>query len=203
MRQPDGILAGMIDKFGWKAYQNGTFPNLFTLPPTTAGAVAASLQKLTGARTIRIVGNPEMPVNEVALLPGASEVEKQIRALEQENVQLLVAGESREWETVPYVQDAVAQGRHKALILLGPLSQKKPAWKSAPAGCKRSFPEDPRPSSPLASHFKRSDKPFLQSIRRGAFSGSCACALTHPPRFPVVILQLNSAARFSEILAGN
>ena len=39
--------------------------------------------------------------------------------LEEDDIQLLVAGESREWETVPYVQDAIAEGRQKALILLG------------------------------------------------------------------------------------
>jgi hypothetical protein len=34
-------------------------------------------------------------------------------------VQVLVAGEAAEWETVEYARDAAAQGRHKALILLG------------------------------------------------------------------------------------
>ena len=119
MRQPDGILAGMVDKFGWKPYQNSANPHLFVLPPTTVGQVAASLQARTGARAIRIVGDPAMPVTQLALFPGASGSEKQIKALEQDNVELLVAGESREWETVPYVQDAAAEGRHKALILLG------------------------------------------------------------------------------------
>jgi putative NIF3 family GTP cyclohydrolase 1 type 2 len=94
-------------------------PHRFTLPSTTVGKIAASLQARTGARSIRIVGDLAMPVTNVALLPGASGVEKQIKMLEEDDVQLLVAGESREWETVPYVQDAAAQGRHKALILLG------------------------------------------------------------------------------------
>src|SRR5207302_8647825 len=31
---------------------------------------------------------------------------------------LLLAGEPREWETVEYVADAIAEGRHKALIIL-------------------------------------------------------------------------------------
>jgi len=119
LRQPDGILAGMIDRFGWKAYQSSANPHLFTMPPTTVGRIAADLQARTGARAIRIVGDPAMIVTGVALLPGASGFEKQINALKQDDVQLLVAGESREWETVPYVQDAAAQGRHKALILLG------------------------------------------------------------------------------------
>jgi putative NIF3 family GTP cyclohydrolase 1 type 2 len=89
------------------------------LPATTVGAIAANLQKRTRARAIRIVGNPNLAVTGVALYPGASGEEKQVKALEQDNVQLLVAGEAREWETVPYVQDAAAEGRAKALILLG------------------------------------------------------------------------------------
>lgn len=119
LRQPDGILGGMVEEFGWKAYQNSTNPQLFTFPSTTVEQIAAKLQANTRARAIRIVGDPAMRVTGVALLPGASGSEKQIKALEQDDVQLLVAGESREWETVPYVQDAVAEGRHKALILLG------------------------------------------------------------------------------------
>jgi putative NIF3 family GTP cyclohydrolase 1 type 2 len=119
MRQPDGILAGMVNQFGWKAYQDSTNPHRFTLPPSTVGQIAASLQTRTGARAIRIVGDPAMSVTEVALIPGAAGSDMQIKTLEQDNVQLLVVGESREWETVPYVQDAAAEGRHKALILLG------------------------------------------------------------------------------------
>ena len=119
MRKPDGILEGMVSQFGWKKYQNSADPNLFTLPATTVGQVAASLQKSTGARAIRIVGDPAMPVTQIALMPGAAGADRQIKMLEQDDVQLLVAGESREWETVPYVVDAAAEGRHKALILLG------------------------------------------------------------------------------------
>ncbi len=119
LRQPDGILTGMIGEFGWKPYQNASIPYLFTLPPTTVGQLAASLQLRTGARVIRIVGDPAMPVTQVALMPGAAGFLPQVKVLERDDVQVLVAGESREWETVPYVQDAAAEGRHKALILLG------------------------------------------------------------------------------------
>lgn len=119
LRQPDGILAGMVDQFGWNAHQNGSNPHLFRFPPITVGQIAARLEASTGANAIRIVGDPGMKVTGVALLPGASGSEKQIKMLELDDVQLLVAGEAREWETVPYVQDAAAEGRHKALILLG------------------------------------------------------------------------------------
>lgn len=68
---------------------------------------------------MRVVGDPNMPVTQIALLPGASGLTKQVKALERDDVQVLVAGESAEWETVEYARDAAAQGKHKALILLG------------------------------------------------------------------------------------
>jgi putative NIF3 family GTP cyclohydrolase 1 type 2 len=119
LRQPDGILAGMVAQFGWQRYQDATNPHLFTLHSTTVEAIAADLQARTRARVVRIVGDPHLRVTGVALYPGASGSARQIKALEQDNVQLLVAGEAQEWETVPYVQDAAAEGRPKALILLG------------------------------------------------------------------------------------
>lgn len=34
-------------------------------------------------------------------------------------MQVLLVGETREWETVEYAADAVTQGRNKALIVIG------------------------------------------------------------------------------------
>lgn len=119
LRQPDGILEGVIDEFGWKPYQSSTNPHLFTLPPTTVAQLAVALRAKAGSRLIRVVGDPAMPVTHVALLPGASGLERQVKTLERDDVQVLVAGEAAEWETVEYARDAAAQGRHKALILLG------------------------------------------------------------------------------------
>jgi putative NIF3 family GTP cyclohydrolase 1 type 2 len=119
MRQPDGILTGVVAQFGWGAYQSAAEQHVFMLPATTVGAIAADLQKRTGAQLIRIVGNPNLRVTGVALYPGASGEDMQISALQRDDVELLVAGEAREWETVPYVQDAAGEGRPKALILLG------------------------------------------------------------------------------------
>lgn len=119
LRKPDGILEGMVEKFGWAAYQDSTDPHLFTLPNKTVGQIAAELKAKTGASAMRVVGDPGMRASGVALLPGASGEVKQVKMLEREDVELLVAGEAREWETVPYVIDAAAQGKHKALILLG------------------------------------------------------------------------------------
>ncbi len=119
LRQPDGILEGVIDEFGWKQYQSSADPHLFTLPPTTLTQLAATLRAKAGSHLMRVIGDPNMPVTQVALLPGASGLTRQVKMLERDDVQVLVAGEASEWETVEYARDASAQGRHKALILLG------------------------------------------------------------------------------------
>jgi putative NIF3 family GTP cyclohydrolase 1 type 2 len=153
-RQPDGVLAGVVDRFGWSSYQSKTNPHLFTLPPTTLGKIAESLQSRTGARTIRIVGNPAMPVTQVALLPGAAGSDRQIKALQQEGVQVLVVGESREWETVPYVQDAEAEGQQKALILLGHEVSEEPGMEECARWLRTLFPSIPVSFVPTEEPFR-------------------------------------------------
>jgi len=118
-RKPDGIIEGFTQALGWEKYRLPYEQNAFTLPPTTVRQLAADLQAKLNSRSIRIVGDPLLRVTNVAYLPGASGEAKEIKQLERDDVQVLVAGEAREWETVEYARDAAAEGRQKALILLG------------------------------------------------------------------------------------
>ena len=127
--QPDGILKGVVEGLGWTGYQRAATSspeaaNLFLVPPTTVADLASALREKTGSPGVRVVGDPAMTVTQVALLPGAAGLAEQVRFLEREDVQVLVAGESAEWEAVEYVRDAAALarsggGKPKALILLG------------------------------------------------------------------------------------
>ena len=60
-----------------------------------------------------------MEVTHVALSVGAPGSSDHIKFLEEKNTQLLIAGESPEWETYQYVYDAQLQGKNKAIIFLG------------------------------------------------------------------------------------
>jgi putative NIF3 family GTP cyclohydrolase 1 type 2 len=42
-----------------------------------------------------------------------------VQLLRRDDVEVLVIGEVPEWETIEYVADAAAEGRRKALILMG------------------------------------------------------------------------------------
>jgi putative NIF3 family GTP cyclohydrolase 1 type 2 len=68
---------------------------------------------------VRVVGDPAMKVTKVGFSPGAAGFERETHALERDDVQVLLVGETREWETVEYAADAVTQGRNKALIVIG------------------------------------------------------------------------------------
>ncbi|HZV59654.1 MAG TPA: Nif3-like dinuclear metal center hexameric protein [Candidatus Eremiobacteraceae bacterium] len=119
LRKPDGIEAGMVRALGWEKYQNPENQYLFTVPETTVEKLAVSLRKKLRTHTLRVVGDPGMTVMKIALSPGSAGMRREITALERNDVEVLILGETREWETVEYVDDATTQKRRKALIVLG------------------------------------------------------------------------------------
>jgi putative NIF3 family GTP cyclohydrolase 1 type 2 len=119
MRTPDGIEAGTVKALGWEKYQNPQNQYLFVLPETTVKQIAEDVAKKLHSSVVRVVGDPGMKVTQVALSPGAAGSEREMPALERDDVQVLLVGETREWETVEYAADAVSQGRKKALIVIG------------------------------------------------------------------------------------
>ena len=118
LRTPDGIEAGMAHGLGWEKQQDPENQYLFAVPETTLESLAADLKKKLDIHVLRVVGDPHLKIKRVGLVPGASGFQKETLALERNDVDVLVTGEPREWETVEYVADAVAQGKHKGLIIL-------------------------------------------------------------------------------------
>lgn len=118
-RQPDGILSGIAQALGWQQYQQPSEPHLFVLPKTPLRQLAKNIEGRIGIKVLRVVGNPDLEVTNIAFLPGASGTQKHLQYLRRDDVEVLVIGEVPEWETIEYVADAAAEGRHKALILMG------------------------------------------------------------------------------------
>lgn len=118
-RKPDGILLGMVKALSWEKYQSAENAYLFTLPQMSLGKLAAEVAKRLDSPVVRVVGDPEMKVTKIAFSPGAGGAEGEIKALERDDVEVLMVGETREWETVEYAADAVSEGRRKALIVIG------------------------------------------------------------------------------------
>jgi putative NIF3 family GTP cyclohydrolase 1 type 2 len=119
MHKPDGVITGMTAKLGWEKYRKPGNAPIFTLPKTTVAQLASELKKTFGARTMRVIGKPEMPVSTVALVPGAPGSVAHMRTLGMEGIDIVVGGEAPEWESIVYAHDAMSAGKNKALILLG------------------------------------------------------------------------------------
>jgi putative NIF3 family GTP cyclohydrolase 1 type 2 len=116
---PDGLYKGVVDELGWSDYETGRRPYTYILPPISLKSLAANLQKTYETATIRVVGDPEMEITRAGLVLGAAGSARQIASLQSNEVEVLIIGETHEWETVEYVRDATEMGRKKALILLG------------------------------------------------------------------------------------
>jgi putative NIF3 family GTP cyclohydrolase 1 type 2 len=139
----DHILEGVYKAFGWEKLPHPDSPHgeyFVTIPTTTLGELAKSLKDRFHAETMRVEGDPGLTITHVALIPGAAGLREQVLALNQPGVELLIAGEASEWETVEYVRDAVAQGRHKGMILLGHEVSEEPGMEQCAIELRELFP---------------------------------------------------------------
>ena len=138
----DHILEGVYKAFGWEKLPHPPGPEgeyFVRIPATTLGELARSLKERFHAETMRVEGDPSLVVTNVALIPGAAGLKEHVLALNQP-IELLIAGEASEWETVEYVRDAVAQGRKKSMILLGHEVSEEPGMEQCAIELRESFP---------------------------------------------------------------
>lgn len=118
-RRPDGIRTGMLQLLAWDRYRSDENPQLLVMPETSLAALAADARKRLHARTIRVIGDPQLKVRRVAINPGYADLQGAVRNLSRPDVDVLVIGEAREWEGISYAQDAITAGKPKGLIVLG------------------------------------------------------------------------------------
>lgn len=113
----DGIQTGVVQQLGWEAYQAASSPYEFDLPPQSLAALVQHVQTRLGARHLRVLGPAEMICRKVVLGPGSPPTEMQLAAVRAAEV--VITGETSEWQVVEYTRDAQALGQAKALILVG------------------------------------------------------------------------------------
>ena len=73
---------------------------------------------------LRVVGHPQTKVQRVGLLPGTTPIQAALRMLP--TVDVIIAGEVREWESVEYARDKAFAGENKGLILVGRVVSEEP-----------------------------------------------------------------------------
>jgi putative NIF3 family GTP cyclohydrolase 1 type 2 len=129
--QPDIIVSGVARALGWSAWQDKATPWRITIPPTSLAAVADTIRRRLGAHALRVIGDPALVVTNVALAPGAAGFAVHRMGMRDPAMQLLVIGEAREWETVEWMDDAVAAGQRRAMIIIGHIPSEQPGMEDA------------------------------------------------------------------------
>ena len=125
-RQPDPRVAALARALSWEG--PGT-NGVFTIRETTLSSLAAHLRDRLQIRGgLRTVGAPAMRVRSALLIPGTTDVPAVMARLKDADV--VVAGEPREWEVVPYLLDAREAGANKALVAVGRLVSEEPGMKA-------------------------------------------------------------------------
>jgi putative NIF3 family GTP cyclohydrolase 1 type 2 len=89
---------------------------------------------------MRVGGDPKMPVNKVTASWGYMSA---VAMAARPEIEVLVVGETREWEVVEYMQDCIAAGQKKALIIVGHVLSEQAGMKYCAEWLKALVPEVP------------------------------------------------------------
>lgn len=153
--RPDGITAGLIQALCWQDNEVVNQPaySVLEVPEMTVREAIEHVKKRLGIQYVRFIGNLDMSCKRIGILVGyRGGSELTIPLFEKEQLDLVICGEGPEWETPEYVRDAVYQGRHKALVVLGHAESEAVAMKYLADCLQGKFPSIPVhfiPSKPV------------------------------------------------------
>jgi len=117
--QPDGIIMGNLMKLGWDKHYDINKPRLLTLPqPLAIRSIAKLTKDKLGISTVRVVGNLDQKCSLLYLAFGYMDSRRQIAAIQEFKPDLILSGETREWETVERVRDGLKMGQKTSLLVL-------------------------------------------------------------------------------------
>jgi len=152
-RSPDGIAVGMARELGWERYASASGPREFVFPGWPLAKLAGELQSKLKIRAMRVVGDPQLTAGRVLASWGNVSLVPGLPYLARPDVDVLIVGETHEWELVEYVQDQIASGKKKALILLGHVVSEQAGMKDCAEWLKTFISEVP-------IDFIAADEPF-------------------------------------------
>ena len=141
-RRPDPLTQGFAAALRWSKYQSADDAQRFDIPAISLDTLVGNVRDALRSRGgIRVIGDPRTTVTRIGLLPGTTPIQAALKMLP--NVDVIVAGEVREWETVEYVRDKVFAGEKKGLILVGRVVSEEPGMAICADWLKTFVPEVP------------------------------------------------------------
>ncbi|GAA0877922.1 hypothetical protein GCM10009119_08900 [Algoriphagus jejuensis] len=116
--QDDGVRIGVVEELGWEKYYTPKSP-ILNIPKTSLRNLINHIKSQMSVPAMRYVGDLEQTCAKVLLLPGAVGGRRQIESIMEHRPDVLVCGESNEWETPEYVRAANEIGMKLSMIEIG------------------------------------------------------------------------------------
>lgn len=159
-RKPmDGVATGMIRELGWEKHNDPENFRQFSFPNIPLAKLAKELQTKLKIRTMRVVGDPNLPIKRAMASWGNCSLMPGVPFLSRPEVDVLIIGETHEWELVEYAQDMISSGQKKALIVLGHVVSEQAGMKFCAEWLKEFVKEVPIEFIAAAEPFWRPDNP--------------------------------------------
>jgi putative NIF3 family GTP cyclohydrolase 1 type 2 len=128
-RKENDMVTGLAAALGWSAHQAKNDDALYEIVPATAEMTVALIRgKLNLRGGLRVVGDRQATVRRVLLVPGSMTPATMWRRYSE--VDLIVAGEVREWENTHYAADMFAAGERRALVTTGRVASEEPGMRA-------------------------------------------------------------------------
>jgi putative NIF3 family GTP cyclohydrolase 1 type 2 len=150
-RQPSEAVKALAAALKWTSEVPGA-AQTFRIPDTTLEALAAQVRSRLPIRGgLRMVGQPSLRVRTVSIAPGTTSLAMAVASLQRADV--ILAGEPREWEAVPYTLDTWSSERGKGLIAIGRMLSEGPGMTACAAWLRTIVPEVHVESIPVADPY--------------------------------------------------
>ncbi len=160
-RKPaDGVAVGMMRELGWEKFADPQNPKSFTFSEMPLARLAQELETKLKIRTMRVVGDPKLPVKRALASWGNCSLMPGVPFISRPDVDVLIIGETNEWELVEYAQDLISSGQKKALIVLGHVVSEQAGMKYCAEWLKGFINEVPIEFIATVEPFWRPDKPI-------------------------------------------
>jgi putative NIF3 family GTP cyclohydrolase 1 type 2 len=161
LKPMDGVAKGMMRELGWEKYNDPQNFRQYTFPGIPLSKLAKELETKLKIRTMRVLGDPNLTINRAMASWGNCSLMPGVPFISQPGVDVLIIGETHEWELVEYVQDMISSGQKKALIVLGHVVSEQAGMKYCAEWLKGFVNEVPIEFIAAAEPFWRPDKPIM------------------------------------------
>jgi putative NIF3 family GTP cyclohydrolase 1 type 2 len=128
-RKENDMVTGLAGALGWRARavsdKAGNGDAVYEIPAATAEATVALIRSTLKLRAgLRVVGDRNAIIRRVLLIPGS--MTATTLWLRYSEVDMIVAGEVREWENTHYAADIFTSGEKRALVTIGRVVSEDP-----------------------------------------------------------------------------